>query len=69
MTLLPPIQVETIPSPGAYTSTQGPVLLNVETVFFIEIAPTVMALPLAPPLDAGEELHALLLSFPAATTA
>lgn len=59
---------DTTPSPGAYTSTQGPVLEKLATASLMLVAPTPMTVLLpVPPSAEGDELHALVLELPAAT--
>lgn len=53
-------------SPGAYTSTQGPVLLNEEIVALGEILPTTRAAPAVPPMLDGEKEQASEAALPAA---
>lgn len=45
----PPFHALTICSPGAYTSTQLPVLEKAEILFEASLLPTVMIGPLSPP--------------------
>jgi len=59
-----PIQSEVMEDPGANTSRQVPKLEKEERASVFVVAPTVMAFG----TRAGEPLHALALSLPAATT-
>lgn len=58
------LQLDKISDPGAYTSTQDPKLLKPDLLSLLVVDPTVMA----DGSEAGEYLHASVLSFPAETT-
>lgn len=66
--MLAVLAADTTPSPGANTSTQGPVLEKEATASLMLDAPTPMTVLLpVPPSALGDELQALVLELPAAT--